>query len=638
MECQVEQSDPNSRRFRLETINCPQCGPQAKLVRAGKGASKIEASGDQAVLKAQSILTQGKLLAVQGSVGIYLVCDADRPQAVERLRQALDSPDRPLPVVVSNIQSAAELCDLEPPAARALESAARPVVIVDQNTETRLAKQAAPYLRTLGIRLPASGMEQLLFMEGEKPRFPVRGRAGPPRALIEAEIASLRDAAPMQVQEKVAALLGYVEGILLHEVEFHVQPTSVVRVFAGATYSQDGRGDNALTGVLPIRIGRGFSPLPVELSFNLPPILAGGSDRSNTICITRASKALLSGENGDLKQVENLANFEAAVKRVERLSGITPEFLAHDLDRQSLATRFILERAGRESLPAVAVQHHHAHIAACLAENSLPEGQPVVGVAFDLGGIGEDPDQARPVSWGGEFFVGGYREYKRAYHLAYLPLPGGDPGATNLARTALAYLWEAGIPWEIDLPSVSAICAQENSLLRSMLKHRLNTPLHSSMGRLFEAAASLAGLRQEVSYPIQALLEMEAAADREEKRAYTFELQAAADGSFQIDPLPVIRAVVEDVRSRARIGQVSARLHNGVAELVFLVCDEMRKGYGTNQIVLSGEVWQNILLLGKTMQLLQQGGFQVYTHRLTPPNNACISLGQAVIAGKRLEG
>jgi hydrogenase maturation protein HypF len=640
-ECQAEQNDPTSRRYQLETIICPQCGPQVRLERGSKGVPVVEARREKAVQNAQRFLAQGKLLAIQESWGFYLLCDATNSKAVESLRQRLDSPDRPLPVIVPNLARAAELCDLDKTAAVALESASRPVVILDKLGQTQLTKQAAPFLNTIGIRLPASGLEQLLFLGRKKAPLSIGAPASPPTALLAAELVHLKGIVALDKREVVAALLEQVDACLLSDLTSHVQVgDTVLRIRPGADFAQDVQpaSNTPFLAVYPVRMGRGRVPLQVELPFPMPGVLAGGSDRQNTTCHAFGSTALLSAQNGDLKHAGNLAYFEAGVHRLEKLIGIQPEILAHDLDRQSLSTRYILERAQREAVPALAVQHHHAHLAACMAENGLPDEEPVTGVALDFGGLGEEPEQPKPVIWGGEFLVVGYKDYIRPYHLAYLPLPGGETAAGNLARTALAYLWEADIQWEIDLPSVSAICAQENSLLRSMLKHRLNTPLHSSIGRLFDAVASLAGLRQEVSYPNQALLEMEAAADQEEKEAYKFEVRGKTDGQYEIDPLPVIREVVADVRSRVRIAQVSARLHNGVAEIAYQVCNELRQSHNSNQIALSGEVWQNGLLLDKTVHLLREGGFQVYTHHRTSPNDACLSLGQAVIAGSRLAG
>jgi hydrogenase maturation protein HypF len=629
-DCQAEQHDPDSRRYRMESIICPQCGPQVWLERCNPRAPKIDARGEAAFLKAQRILAQGKLLAIKGSADFHLICDAANSEAVSLLRLVLDILDKPLQVLVPDLKKADELCNLDRPQIDALESAVRPVVIINKRTDSALMNAAAPFLKTIGIRLPNSGLERLLFLEKEKKRFQVGGQVRPPQGLLVAKNSLSADA--------IRSFGSQVDGLLMHDLEWQVRmQDTVVRIYTGTQIRQAAQADNLCVGKQAhlLQLGRGCVPLPVRLPFTLPAVLAGGSDRRNTSCHTLASTAWISSENGGLKQLENLAHFEEGIQHIENLNGFRPEILAHDVDTKSLASRYILERARRDNIPTEAIQHHHAHIAACMAENKLREDATVLGIAFDSGSLGQDAEQAKPVVWGGEFLVAGYLDYQRPYHMAYMPLPGGEAAAGNLARTALAYLWEAKIPWEIDIPSVAAVCAQEHSLLRSMLKHRLNTPPHSSMGKLFEAVASLAGLRQEISYTSQALWEMESAADPQECAAYTFEVRRTGDGRQEIDPLPVILAVVEDVRSRVSLKIISARFHNGVANLVFDLCTEMRNHSHINQVALSGEVWQNMLLLGKTMYLLKRGGFDVYTHHLTPPTSACVSLGQAVIAGAR---
>jgi hydrogenase maturation protein HypF len=629
-DCQAEQHDPDSRRYRMETIICPQCGPQVWLERGNPGAPKIEARGEAAFLKAQRILAQGKLLAIKGGTGFHLICDAANSEAASMLRQVLDILDKPLQVLVPDLKKAGELCILDRPQIDALESAVRPVVITNKRTDSALMNAAAPFLKTIGIRLPNSGLERLLFLEKEKKRFQVGGQVRPPQGLLAAK-------GPLSAQA-IRSLGSQVDGLLMHDLEWQVRmQDTVVRIYTGTQIRQDAQAEDLCVGkqAYPLQLGHGCVPLPVRLPFTLPAVLAGGSDRRNTSCHILASTAWISSENGGLKQLENLAHFEEDIHHIENLNGFKPEILAHDLDAKSLASRYILERARRDKIPADGIQHHHAHIAACMAENKLREDATVLGIAFDSGGQGQDAEQANPVVWGGEFLVAGYLGYQRPYHMAYMPLPGGEAAAGNLARTALAYLWEAKIPWEIDIPSVSAVCAQEHSLLRSMLKHRLNTPQHSSLGKLFEAVASLAGLRQEISYNSQALWEMESVADLQESAAYKFEVRGTRDGKQEIDPLPVIRAVVEDVRSRVSLKIISARFHNGVASLVLDICSEMRNHSHINRVALSGDVWQNMLLLERTTHLLNRGGFEVYTHHLTPPTSACVSLGQAVIAGRR---
>jgi hydrogenase maturation protein HypF len=627
-DCQAEQHDPDGRRYRMETIICPQCGPQVWLEKGNPRAPKIEARGEAAVFKAQRILAQGKLLAMQGCVDFHLLCDGTNLEAASLLRQVLDILDKPLQILVPDLKTAEEMFVLKKPEIEALESAVRPVVIINNRTDSTLMNAAAPFLETIGIRLPHSGLERLLFLEKERKRFQIGGQVRSPRGLLATKGSLSREA--------IRTLGSQVNGLLMHNLEWQVRmEDTVVRIYSVAQTRRDTQAESDCVGkeVYPLRLGRGCAPRLVRLPFTVPNVLAGGADRRNTSCHIQASTAWISNEKGSLKQLENLAHFEEGILHIENLNGFKPEILAHDLDNKSLASGYILERARRDKIPAQAIQHHHAQIAACMAENRLREDVTVLGIAFDNGGLGQDAEQAKPVLWGGEFLMAGYLDYQRPYHMAYMPLPGGEAAAGNLARTALAYLWEAEIPWEIDIPSVSAVCAQENSLLRSMLKHNLNTPPHSSMGRLFEAVASLAGLRQEISYTSQALWEMESAADPEESAAYTFEVRGTGDEKREIDPLPVIRAVVEDVRSRVSLKIISARFHNGVAKLVIDICTEMRSHSHINRIVLSGEVWQNMLLLEKTMHLLNRGGFEVYTHHLTPPTSACVSLGQAVIAG-----
>jgi hydrogenase maturation protein HypF len=602
---------------------------------------KIEARDEAAIFKAQRWLEQGKLLGIQGWGTIYLACAADHPSAVAELRKKSSQPEQPLPLLFGDLQTVREFCRVDKAAAAALESEHRPLLILEKRLDTPLSKLAAPYLKTLPVRLPKNHLEHMLFQEAKKSRFSLGAQSVPPMAILLANSAWIVEMAGLDPGQAIAKLGNLAAGFLMHDGRWETSPEdTVLTIFQpDRNESEPPSGGPATnTAVYPLRLGRGWAPLHLRLTGSLPPVLAGGSERDNTICLARKQDAYISPHNGDLSQPSNLAYFESSLDQLQKLSGIQPEILAHDLDTGQLATRIILEKAQREALPAVAVQHHHAHLAACLAENGQQSQAPAIGVIFDFGGLGEDSQKGRPVIWGGEFLVATGRAYERSYHLAYQPLPGGDSASRIIAQKAMAYLWEAGIEWEIDIPSVAAVCAQETSLLRSMLKHKLNTPLHSSLGILFEAVASLAGLRQETSYPAQALWELEAAADPQERESYTFDILETAGRPGQIDPLPVIRSLVEDARAGLKPGRIAARFHNGVAELVYQICSELRIRQNVTEVALSGQVWQNMLLLQKTVRLLRQGGFKVYVHRQTPPNPACISLGQSVIAGQRFTG
>jgi hydrogenase maturation protein HypF len=316
------------------------------------------------------------------------------------------------------------------------------------------------------------------------------------------------------------------------------------------------------------------------------------------------------------------------VEHFEKLFRVKPEAIAHDLHPNYLATRYALERTEREGLPTVAVQHHHAHIAACMAERGLDGSCPVIGVSFDGTGYGDDG-----AIWGGEILIADYKSYQRAFHLEYFPLPGGDAAIKKPARTALALLWSLGLEWDERLDSVAEFCAQDQTILRAQLERKINTPMTSSMGRLFDAAAALAGVRQKVNYEGQAAIEFEALADSAEAEKYSFGLN-----QDRVEVRSVVEALVKDVMAGISISKISARFHNGLAESVREICLKIKSETGINEVALSGGVWQNITLLGRTLSLLRNDGFKVYIHQEVPTNDGGLSLGQAVIAATKMRG
>ncbi|HEU0293498.1 MAG TPA: hypothetical protein VFR47_12225, partial [Anaerolineales bacterium] len=370
------------------------------------------------------------------------------------------------------------------------------------------------------------------------------------------------------------------------------------------------------------------SPFPVKLPWEVPPLLAAGSELKNTFCITNRNYAFLSHHIGDMENYETLKSFEQGVEHFERLFRVKPEAIAYDLHPNYLATQYALQRAEREGLPAIGVQHHHAHIAACMAEHGLDGSQPVIGLSFDGTGYGEDG-----AIWGGEFLLADYQTYQRPFHLEYFPLPGGDAAIKGPARTALALLWSLGLEWEPHLAPVNEFRVGDRRLLRAQLEKKINTPLTSSMGRLFDAAAALAGVRQRVNYEGQAAIEFEALADEAEGESYSFTLEQA-----QIGVRSAFESLVKDVLSDVPVSSISARFHNGLADMVRAAVNKISQDTGIRAVALSGGVWQNITLLGRTLSLLHADGFQVYLHHEVPTNDGGLSLGQAVIAASRLRG
>jgi hydrogenase maturation protein HypF len=329
---------------------------------------------------------------------------------------------------------------------------------------------------------------------------------------------------------------------------------------------------------------------------------------------------------GDLQNYETLRSFESGIAHFERLFRAKPIAVAHDLHPDYLSTRYAVRRAASDEVLLVAIQHHHAHVAACMAEHGLTGRNRVIGVALDGTGLGVDG-----AIWGGEFLLADYLDFTRPLHLQYFPLPGGDAAIKQPARVALALLWSLGEEWKEHLAPVREFTEPELELIRTQLERGVNTPRTSSMGRLFDAAASLAGVRQRVNYEAQAAIEFEALADTSEAGAYPFEI-----GTDAIGVLPAVLSLLEDVRVGTPTPVIAARFHNGIAALVTAASTQLRAATGIPQVVLSGGVWQNITLLRRTLSLLREQGFQVYIHREVPANDGGLSLGQAAIAASRL--
>jgi hydrogenase maturation protein HypF len=334
-----------------------------------------------------------------------------------------------------------------------------------------------------------------------------------------------------------------------------------------------------------------------------------------------------------MENFETLQSFENGISQYENLFRVKPEVLACDLHPDYLATRFAHERASREQIPLVQVQHHHAHITSCMAENGIPSDQKVIGISFD--GTGYGPDGK---IWGGEFLLADYKSFQRLGHLRYLPLPGGDTAIHHPAHIALAYLWACGMDWRSDLPPVKALDDKYKIILKHQLENNINTIQTSSMGRLFDAVASLLGVRSKVNYEAQAAIELEAMADPDETGFYPFDISRSYENLFEIDPASTIHNVMQDYLADQPLSCISARFHNTVVEVIKQGAMIMRDIHQINTVALSGGVWQNLFLLTRTIKTLSYNGFQVLTHHQVPPNDGGVSLGQAVTAFHRFTG
>ncbi len=597
--CRAEYDDPTNRRFHAQPIACAACGPRLQLLDA---AGKPVAADNPIAVFADA-LRAGKIGALKGLGGYHLACDARNAAAVAELRRRKHRDEKPFAVMVPDAAAAATLCEVGPAERELLRSPRCPIVLPRKRTALTVADGVAPGNPWLGVMLPYTPLHHLLL----------RAVGGAPLVMTSGN----RSDEPIAYRddEALEKLAGIADLFLVHDRPIHVRcDDSVTRVVDGAE--------------LPVRRSRGYAPRPIDLPFECRrPILAVGGQLKGTFALGRGRLAFLSHHLGDLDHYDAYRAFEKDVVLYQDLFGVAPNTLAHDLHPDYATTRYARERAAREGAGLLAVQHHHAHMAACMAEHGLVG--PVIGVTFDGTGFGTDE-----AVWGGEFLTGDYRNFRRAAHLRYVGLPGADQAVREPWRMAVAHLADAGV----NSPSLRARNLLSNlRLIEKMLERRLNTPWTSSAGRLFDAVAALAGVRDRVSYEGQAAIELEWLAEQTAPDgAYPFDLSIPADGAFQaplvVDTRPLIRAVAADVEKGTGPAVIARRFHATMVDLIAAVCGRIRKDAGLSVVVLSGGVFLNALLTREASARLGGDGFRVYRHRLVPPNDGGLSLGQLAVA------
>lgn len=607
--CEREFWDASDRRFQAQALACPACGPQVWLEMAEFASSGVEpehlAEGETAIKSARAVLAQGKIVAIKAMGGFHLICDAANPRAINELRKRKLRVEKPFELMFPDIEMVEKHFFLDETEKALLSSSARPVVLLRRRPESNIAPETAPGQQVLGIRLPSTPLGYLLMEKADA--FP--------QALVVTSGNLAEEPVAISNEETRERLLSLADVYLMHDRDIHVRcDDTLVRVFDGQVY--------------PLRRSRGEAPFVVKLPRAYPPVLACGGELKNTFCMAQGIQAYLSHHIGDMDNYETLRFHEQAVAHYETILGFKPDGIAHDMNENYLATRGAIERAQRENVPAIPVQHHHAHVAACMAEHCLDGSRPVIGVVFDGSGVGEDG-----VVWGGEFLIADYAGYQRALHLAYFPLVGGEASAKKPARTAMALLHALELDWDERLVPVTQFCPGGRTTLRTQLDKNINTPPTSSVGRLFDAVSALAGVRQQVNYDAQAAIEFEALVDPAENGTYVFNVEQAG-----IQWKTAITALVMDVLNGVPVPSISARFHNGLAQMVLDACRQLRRTTNIAEVVLTGGVWQNMTLLGKTVPLLRGDGFTVYLHRKVPPNDGGLALGQAAVAGWKLKG
>jgi len=596
-ECQREYDNPLDRRFHAQPNACPVCGPKLELVDDEGRTVECE----DAINAAGQLLKEGKILAVKGLGGFQLACDATDDGVVKLLRERKRRPSKPLAVMMATIKDIEKHCLVSPEERKLLESPQAPIVLLHWKKGSNVTKTIAPQLNYLGVMLPYTPLHHLLMHEVGLPLVMTSGN------LSEEPIAKDND-------EALRRLRGIADYFLLHNRDIYAR-------YDDSVYMVEEGKERAL------RRARGYAPYPIFLPFKSKQILACGAEDKNTFCLTRDEHAFLSQHIGDMENEETLEHFENTINLYKKLFRVEPEIVAYDMHPEYLATKYALEIGAKGGSKLVPVQHHHAHIVSCMVENNIKE--PVIGVAFDGTGYGNDG-----TIWGGEFLVADWKGFKRVGHFEYVPLVGGAVAIKKPYRMALSYLYMLlGEDFSLDGLPLSEVSPAELSVIKQQLKKKLNSPLTSSAGRLFDAVSALVGVRGEIDYEAQAAIELEMVAGSalDTSEAYPFVINSE-EGVGLVRLGELWSALVNDVKDRVSPSLISLKFHNTVAEVTAEMCRLVSKDTGINRVALSGGVFQNRLLLRLTLATLKREGFEVLTHRLVPPNDGGISLGQAVIA------
>jgi len=577
-DCEAEYHNVCDRRFHAQPIACPACGPQ------------ISASAEEV----RHWLSIGMAVAIKGLGGYHLACDAGNAKAVRRLRERKRRGDKPFAVMVRDVYEAARLCEVSPQERDLLLSPQRPIVLLRKRPEGDLAF-VAPGNPNLGVVLPYTPLHHLLFTDAGF------------RALVMTS-GNLSEEPIVSREEDLGRLEGLADRFLTHNRPIRTAvDDSVTRVFRGQT--------------AVLRRSRGFAPEPIDLGRTVLEVVAAGGELKNTFCLTTGHYAILSQHIGDMENYETLLFFRETLDHMQRFFRVHPQAVAHDLHPAYLSTRAAMEMG----LPRIGVQHHHAHIASCMAEHRLKG--PVIGVAFDGTGYGTDG-----AIWGGEVMVCDAANFERRYHLRYVPLAGGDAGAREPWRPALAYLEDGGL----DLcaaPALERVNENRRRVVRQMIKQRVQTVSTSSCGRLFDAVSAILDICFENRYEAEAAMELETAACSAPHDLGTFGFDLSGD---EIDLRQTIRDVTNAVRNGEPVAAISAKFHSTLAKAIDAACRAVRAADGIQTVCLSGGSFQNMRLLEETLAVLERSGLEVFFPLEVPANDGGLSLGQAVIANARM--
>jgi len=604
-DCQDEYGNPLNRRFHAQPNACPVCGPQVWLASREKPNEPLS-QGEEAIAAARQMLKKGAVLAIKGIGGFHLACDATNETSISMLRERKHRVNKPFAIMAMDCPTVEQFCYLGEAERALLESPQRPIVLLRRQENSPISQLTAPSNAYLGVMLPYTPLHYLLL---EK-----RGDGTDIPALVMTSGNLSEEPIAIDNEEALTRLDTLADAFLFHNRPINMRcDDSVTRVFDDKESI--------------IRRSRGYSPFPVKLTFKMKQILACGGELKNTFCLTKQNYAFISQHIGDMENMETMASFESGIEHFKRIFRIRPEIIAYDLHPEYLATQYAIQQKS-VGIKLIGVQHHQAHIASCMADNE--ENGPVIGVAFDGTGYGEDGQ-----IWGSEFMVGDFQRFERSAHFKYVVLPGGEAAIKKPYRMALSYL-NGLLPTLISgLTLFERVSPLEAKIIKKQIETQLNSPLTSSCGRLFDAISSLLGICDVVTYEGEAAVKLEMLAGESIKETYYWPVNHN-NLPIVVDQAPLLKAIIKDIRAGVPIPVISARFHNSLAKTTSDVCVLIRKHCGLSKVALSGGVFQNLYLLRQAIDYLEEKGFTVLIHHQVPCNDGGLSLGQAVIANARI--
>jgi len=589
--CRSEYHNPSNRRFHAQPNACPECGPTLQLfTSSGKMIHTHDPLGETITL-----LKSGAIIAIKGLGGFHLACDATKEEVVARLRARKYREDKPFALMCRDIEVIESLCTVNNQEKDLLSSNERPIVILPRKRDAKIASSVAPFQKTLGAMLPYTPLHHLLFEQGIRVLVMTSGNVSDEPIVFKNK-------------EAFSRLGTIADFYLMHDREIHTRcDDSVVKALKGTTTF--------------LRRARGFAPFPIKLNKEGKHILACGADLKNTFCLTKGDYAFMSQHIGDMENFETMSSFEQGIELFKQLFQITPELVVHDLHPDYLSTRYAMSL----DIPKIGIQHHFAHALSCMAEHGSVG--PGLAIVMDGTGYGEEG-----TVWGGEFLEVTVQGYKRLGHLKQIPLPGGDKAVWEPWRMAAAYLERIYGDFQgLHIPFVKKLDLERWSQIQLAVKARINAPLCSSMGRLFDAVSALLNVRGVVNYEGQAAVELEQLVKEGELGEYPFKIFEHEE-CLIIDPDSIIEGIVNDIKLKENPSVISTRFHNSITRIISQMAIKVRERTGLSDVFLSGGVFQNTFLLEKAWDILNDNGFRVYIHKKIPPNDGCISLGQAFYA------